>query len=529
MSGKSLVLFTASLVTVGLLAFACEDDPPYRDAGSDRAPDTGNGNAGNRDAGSRDAEAPEDRQMAGGGAAGHGPFFTSVGFRGELNVAKLHLAQIGAGRLYMVSYAGNLHVFDVATPGVLSEVARWRFPAFASNDDPEYARAKLWMGVSGRAVCVVSQGNASSYEGPPPAWSELVVRDANDPAVGSVIPFEGAIVDARIVKGVLVIVLNERCDECILGGPRTSIISYDVSVPGSVRKVDVLQYEGAHSVTLGAERLYVTNRREDTLEPFLQVIEIAAPSAVMSEAYVIDEMLGIMGEDERDGVLRLVDGASVHTFTVEPGAAIQLGQVELDASGTPKSVTFSAVRAYFINHNADRVLTVDLSDPENPSNGAWIEIQGTVGALVPRGERLLEVELGDGDSDGYDDVTARVFDVSDVARPGEVSAVRLTEPPETFVEDPGASVFDALGLALVQYNMTSMGASPAAAARLVDWDPGSDALAPCGRIPLDWEGTALVHDGYVITVDNEAVRSYDIANRDEPRVVSEFRLSDAGG
>jgi hypothetical protein len=188
---------------------------------------------------------------------------------------------------------------------------------------------------------------------------------------------------------------------------------------------------------------------------------------------------------------------------------------------------------YEVPVRMDPLLTVDLSDPENPSIEGELHMPGYIDYAEPRGDRL--VTLGR-DDDGRQ-LAVGLYDVSDMARPAQLSRIvfgnRWAQTPGDVDRDDFQKVFkvlDALELVMVPfrgwvedtgyyYNWRYVGG-----VQLIDYT--RDALTKRGVIdtPASVQ-RAIPLEERVVTISDTALQVVDVTDRDAPSVTARLDLS----
>lgn len=466
-------------------------------------------------------------------------------------IEEADIVQLEGDRLYALSRYGGLHVIDVGTPGEL----HW-LGSYNRGHDGEPFEMYLRDGVAmvmyrawGRYVAAEDDDGWTWVQS-----SHLLVLDASDPEDirelgGFDVP--GTISDSRIVGDILYVVGYQDgfCWGCNEDTPLTSVVSLDVSDPSAVQEVDELQYEdddnawgwNQRTIHVTTERMYVAGIEYGDQGPVgssIQVVDISDPGGALVEAAVIEAEGQVSNRwqmDERDGVLRVLSQPPVwdlsrppvvQTFTVESSDDFTpLGRTELVLPRPEQlqSVRFDGDRAYAVTfERTDPLFTIDLSDPAAPVQRGELEIPGFLYFMEPRGERLLGLGFDQGNPDGA--ITVSLFDVSDLTEPTMLSRVNFGGEWASLPEDQDRihkvfRVLDELGLILVPHSGWSDArcGESTSGVQLVDWDAEADTLSLRGAIPVRGQARrALVHDDQVLTISDERVESYAIADRDEP-------------
>ena len=172
------------------------------------------------------------------------------------------------------------------------------------------------------------------------------------------------------------------------------------------------------------------DRVDDTTA--LHVFDIASDpnKAVLEDSTSFEGLvLNQFSIDEHDNMIRVAVTTNRNTFGSDdndnrvlvfyPGSAgfVELGRVENITPGESIwSARFMGERAFLVTFlTIDPLITVDLSDPQNPFVAGELEVPGVSTHIVPMDEdHLLTVGFVDSSSNG---VALQIFDVSDFANP----------------------------------------------------------------------------------------------------------------
>ena len=392
--------------------------------------------------------------------------------------------------------------------------------------------------------------------------SRLLALDVSDPTnVREMARFDvpGEVSDSRIVGNILYLVTYQdaSCWQC-KARPTTVVASFDVSDPTSIRKVDELAFEATQmhdgwsrrSVTVAPNRMYVAGPEwtyQKDQSSTIQVIDIADPDGdlVPGASVKVAGMISSRWQmDEHDGVLRVVsqspDGWNpqspprVETFRVVSSDDLQpLGSLDLKLPRPEelKSVRFDGTRAYAITfERTDPLFTIDLSNPEVPEQKGELEIPGWVEHMEPRGDRLYGLGFEEGNLEGSLHVS--IFDVSDLSKPTMLDRVNFGPTwGGTYVADKDRlhKTFQILpdeGLILVpfsSYGGWRLCEGRAGGVQLIDFD--GDRLRKRGLARAHLARRAFLHKERLITLGDERADLFDIANRDEPKLLSTTRFA----
>jgi len=568
-----------------LAAAGCSDDPACTGAacGSSSTASTTfesdllGGSTGTR--GALDASA-ESGGAARSGAPTAAPAAPAVGTKGQVAadssnsapgaaeraISEADIIQVHGDKLYALSRISGLAVIDVKDPKVLKLLGRYReLPAtpfeMYLKDDVALVMFSGWGQYAPAAD--------GSYQ-----WvttSKLLALDVADAAsIKQLDSFDipGSISDSRVVGDILYIVGRQDgyCWNCVQNKPLTSIVSLRVADPRNVTKIDELDYEdgnsawGPRSVSVTQNRMYVAGPEYGSNQPensTIQVIDISDAAGDLAEGTrvkVAGQVTSRWQMDEYQGVLRVVSQPwqwwgtgnalvmpAVQTFKVESSNKITaLGRtdIQLPKRESLRSVRFDGPRGYAITaEQTDPLFTLDLSDPAQPRQMGELELPGFITHMEPRGERLLGLGFDRGNKDGS--IAVSLFDVKDLSAPKLLSRANFGGTWGSLPEDQDRlhkvfRVLEDAGLILVpfsgwNYDETAKGScrgfgSYVGGVQLIDF--ANDTLKARGATPSSGETRrALLVQDSLLSVGDERVEAFDIANRDKPAPVSQVVLS----
>jgi uncharacterized secreted protein with C-terminal beta-propeller domain len=245
--------------------------------------------------------------------------------------------------------------------------------------------------------------------------------------------------------------------------------------------------------------------------------------------------------DEHDGVLRVVsqDGWSgpapvVETFAIADSSSFtKLGrlEIELPRPETLQSVRFDGDRGYVVTfEQVDPLFTLDLSDPASPEQLGELEIPGFLFHMMPRGNRLYAI--------GYDNANeqslhASVFDVSDLANPVMLDRVNFGGNWGWLGEDQddiekSVQMLDEQELMLIPYSGYDYSDDGCgyyrSGVQLIDYTE-DDLVLRGSTDAVGYARRAFFHRDHLFGYSDQAVQSFNIADRDNPLAVDVLSLA----
>ncbi|MDF2696628.1 MAG: hypothetical protein K0S65_5011, partial [Labilithrix sp.] len=342
----------------------------------------------------------------------------------ERAIAEADIVQLASGRLYAMSKSGTLSIVDVSRPARLTMLGQAYLPG---EPFEMYLRGDLLVVMTNGAYSSSGQANepeVSVAPRDPNAGAGVMVINVNDPGLMQrVASFQmpGEIADSRVVGDILYLVTyeNSYCYGC--GAiPRTTVTTFDLTTPQSMRQVDQATFESGQQYDVGwgspgykrsvlatTERLYVGGHGEATdgkggPEGFIDVLDITDPTGKLGKGAHLETAGAILSRwqmDEKDGVLRVIsqrgigylaNGAGnpeVETFHIWNTRSMQpVGNIALQLPRQEglKSVRFDGPRAYAITFNqSDPLFVIDLADEAAPKQRGELHMPGWVFHLEP--------------------------------------------------------------------------------------------------------------------------------------------------
>jgi hypothetical protein len=471
-------------------------------------------------------------------------------------IAEADIIQVQGDRLFALSAYSGLTVVDLADPSNLKVLGQYRSSATPFE---MYRRGD---------IAYVMFNGFWSYEYDEDLQSEqwvstarMLALDVKDPAAIELVgnhEIAGYVSDSRLVGDVLYLVTYEDgyCWRCEKSSARTRVASFDIADPAEFPKVDELTFDsvedswGPRSISVNADRMYVAGPTwsEQNEGSTIQVVDVSDASGALrlgAEVQVAGRIDNRWQMDEFESVLRVISQPGswrtsaapvVETFRIESTDQLRpLGSLEmrLPRPEDLQSVRFDGQRAYAITfERKDPLFTLDLSDPEHPLQVGELEIPGFVYHMEPRGDRVYGLGFDSENADGGTHVS--IFDVSDLSAPVMLDRVNFGGQWADAVEDQDRihKAFNLMldqGLILVpfaggEYDEQNCGYQYESGIQIID--VGGDDLSLRGQAPqIGTARRSLLHEGTLIGISDDSVQSFDISDRDAPRLLDKLEVA----
>lgn len=524
---------------VASLALACNGDPdaPGQEGGGfiSHVPG-GDGDRG----GDGDVASPGDENAGDGDGDG-----------AERVIAEADIIQLHGSLLYALSQFSGMTIVDVSNPADLQIVGNYRTSAtpfeMYLEGGTAYVMYNGWY-----SLVYDEQLESHRWE----TTSRMQAVDVSDPESPHMIgdyEVSGSIVDSRKVGDVIYLATHETswCYGCD-GTPKSRVASFDVSVPSQFTPVDEVAFQNddswQRSISVSQERIYVAGWTWDDQQGSIDVVDISDPSGELT----LGATVPIAGQiesrwqmDEHEGILRVISQPGgwgttnppvVETFQINSAddlAKLASLPMVLPRPEDLRSVRFDGTRAFAITfERTDPLFTFDLSDPAAPAQVGELEIPGWVYHMEPRGDRVYALGFEDGVDGGALHVS--LFDVSDMGNPTQIDRVNFGGDWGSFAEDQDRihKAFNILadeGLILVPFSGTEYEENGCnwnyrSGIQLVDMT--ADSLTLRGVAPqVGSARRALLVDGTLFGVTDNAVQTFDISDRDAPEEIDQLDVA----
>lgn len=584
----SLSRATAAFMLVALGAVSgCADNEKNAGAGSSSAFDPNGGNFEGQDFESDSPSGSSNGSRNGGGidlgegdsasgAAGSGGSSSSAppaadpGGKDDSGEAaraieEADVVQVRGGTLYALSRYSGLAVVDISQKDHLKLLGRKRLSGLPFEmyvrDNIAYAMFSSWGQYTYDAAT-----DAYSYN----QTSHIAAIDITNPADLKTLgeyDLPGEISDSRIVGDVLYAVSYENgyCYNCT-NGNATTVTALGVANPASIGVIDRLSFAnpqsqyggwGKRSITVTDKRMYVAGEEynwdgNNEHGSSIQVVDISDASGKLVKGATVFAHGMIESRwqmDEYEGNLRVIsqpgwwgsEDPQMQTFKVESSQKVTpLAQINLKMpkpNERLRSVRFDGARGYAITaEQQDPLFTLDFSDAANPKQVGELEMPGFVYHMEPRGDRVFGLGYDNGNKEGSLHVS--LFDVSDFAHPKMLARVPFGGSWSNLAEDQDRihKAFNILpdqGLIMVPYSAYDYtqndkgyyGCSVySSGIQLIDFT--NDTLTKRGVAPQKGDARrAFLANDRLFAVSDDAVRSFDITDRDAPKQTAQQLLA----
>jgi len=317
------------------------------------------------------------------------------------------------------------------------------------------------------------------------------------------------------------------------------VASINVADPANVYLVDRLDFPGQTSqIHATQDAVFIAGYSWAGETTAVQYVDISDPqgSIVLGDRFEVPgRIISKFCIDAYEGAFRIVterwrpDGRAVKLFTYDlsdPHNIIGLSELALIKNESLRAVRFDAQRGYVVTfEQVDPLWVLDLSDPTDPSISGHLEAPGFSTHIEPLGDRLVAV--------GHNDVgdwrpTVLLYDVSDPARPAELDREVIGQQyahSEANYDEKALKVLPEAELILMPFDYwDQQGDRYVNGLQLVDYS--TDRLQQ--RAWLQHRGTVQrsgVEDAWLWLLSQLALRTADISDRDDPRVLDEVELA----
>jgi hypothetical protein len=277
--------------------------------------------------------------------------------------------------------------------------------------------------------------------------NELIVAayDQGAPTIAASLPFDGALLESRLVGSVLYVATSVTRESSDDAGweTGTQIVSFDLADPAHPVERQKLFLPIYGAVVSATDRfLMVASYDWERDGSSVELIDISSPDgvivrlgAVQVEGYVEDKFkLAINGEilsvasqswtssgNDKSEVDASDPVTVLQTFSLaNPASPSALGRIAIAPGEWVRATRFDGVRAYVVTfEQIDPLHVIDLSDPANPVVSGQVNVPGFSTYIEPLGDRLVTIGLVNWRP------TVSLFDVSDAISPKVLSQVKL--------------------------------------------------------------------------------------------------------
>lgn len=486
-------------------------------------------------------------------------------------IVEADLYKIDGTTLFLLNRYRGLVAVDIADPTALRVVGRL---PFRGEGKEMYVQ-------DGRAYILLQSYSAWNFDSRN-AGSGLLAVDVSAPARMATIrffPTPGQIVDSRQVGQVIYMVSTgwyyddgrayapaPDCSTMDLNGSgsagdapvstsgtRFRLASINIANPAAPREVAAVVLGGSgQAVTVSQTHVFVADpdwgRGDGRQQPKVRVFDISDPAGAIVERGSIDTV-GYVADrfkmEHRAGHLFVISqvwesgasgarapGVYLESFGLDAASfGAKKDELFLKANEQAFATRYDGGRLYVVTYQrVDPLFVIDIANPAELRVMGELVIPGWSTHIEPRGDALLAVGRDDSATGRGDRVKISLFDVSDATRPTERATVVIGEPGEYSYsvannDWKAFKIWDELGLIALPVDIWSpQGGESGSRLFIIDFTATS--LTRRGSVLS--RGSVLrgvAHQGRLFALGDQEVQAIDMANRDQPRVVSSVRLA----
>ncbi len=494
------------------------DDPDeFTSAGTGGIYNDADGDMADGDDMSADGDAPEDDGEA------------------ERELIEADVYKVEGDLIYALNRYRGLVIIDFADPANLRILSRLPldglpYEMFVHN------------GVAFVEVTGMFNPDGGCYYSEASAVISIDVSDAQNPVILETYRMEGRIYDSRQVGDVVYVASYTEAWQTGTNS-KFDIISINIADPDNLYLADSYEIDAAgYTLHVTASAIYVAETPEyyDEVEgnaSTVHYLDISDPAGAIeprgtfkAKGYVIDRF-----KLHQDGDVLAVVSVSdrwsgdvyFETFTVaDPDNIARLGEVQVMQNEQLHASRFSGTRAYIVTYEqTDPLFVVDYADAANPQVLGELIIPGWSTHLEIRGDKILSVGIDD--QNGWAPKVA-LFDVVDPVNPVELDSITLGGSygwSEATTDWKAFKIYDDLGLILLPSSgYDEEWRSVTHRLHLIDFSLSD--LAERGTVTSrSYILRGFKAGDYIASLSETTLQIIDIADRDDPQVLSESFLA----
>jgi hypothetical protein len=465
-------------------------------------------------------------------------------------IQEADIIQVQDDTLYAMSRVAGLSVIDLSDPDAPILLGAFRHTSVPFE---MYLRGDVVIGIYRSALRYNDYGEQVG------TVSEVMALDVSDPAnIEELARFDvaGDVSDSRTIGDILYLVTYQSyCYGCENEKPETTVVSYDISDAAEIDEIDRLSVPESEDDSWGVsrravmateDRLYLAGVISNAAST-IDVVDVTDPSGEMDLAGSVEVKGAIFSRwqmDERLNVLRVISQPPswgtfampvVQTFTVkdcndedckgnddlefEP-----LGELTMkitEENEELRSVRFDDDKAYVVTfEKKDPLFTIDLSDPEEPTQTGELTMDGWIYYMEPRGDRLLALGFDTANTEGS--LFVSLIDVSDLDDPSEIKREAFGGTSAQLGEDQDRvhklfNVLDDPGLILVPFYGAYADSCGAFSGGIQLFEFDDDSLTKRGLAASEGQvRRAFIHNDRLISVSEQQVQTFNIDDLSKP-------------
>jgi hypothetical protein len=213
-----------------------------------------------------------------------------------------------------------------------------------------------------------------------------------------------------------------------------------------------------------------------------------------------------------------------------PDGTLQ-GSVQIDSTNYYSTARFAGSTLYLITTGqADKLYTVDNSNPSNPVVAGQVALPGSTSQIDPLGNGSQLFALG---YDSNWNLTASLYDVSNLTNPNLLSSVGLSSnantswgySPATY-DQKACNVMADAGLVTLPYSCYHSDGSSANYIQLLSLNTNSGSLSLAGYVPTGANPLrSAMLNGALTSITQRELVTADVSNPDAPNVLADLTLA----
>ena len=472
------------------------------------------------------------------------------------DVVESDVWKLNGDRLYVFNPYRGLQVIDVTDPAK---------PALAGSLYMPQAGQELYLLDDNHVVLLTQNPLNFTWNAAPitTQQSGVVVCDVSTgkPQISASLLVDGDLLESRLVGTALYVAARVYSEGNWYGRPEIQVTGFDLSDPAQPvkRNTVIISEQDTNSYSYfgalqASDHFFLVGENVWTYDPAtstsdyrtqLNVIDISSPDgtvALTSQVRVDGTVADKFKMREHGGTLSVVSDhwgwwsgtgarhSHLENFSLaDPAHPQSLGELDLGSNESLFATRFDGDRVYVVTfRQVDPLWIVDNSDPKTPKISGHVQVPGYSTYIEPLGDRLVTI--------GYANskISVSLFDVADATAPKLIQQLPVSKNwawSEATWNEKAFTVLPEEGLIMVPLTESwywnwddQTTTAPENGIQLVDFD--RDSLTLRGRIPQAFAPRrSAVHRDAVLALGDSSLLTADIADRDQPAIVSDLSLA----